>query len=84
LQPQLNLKLNRQLLDLDLIQAQFGEQVLLFAEVVNQELPMMFQLDGVSDLILMQKKISTSLLKLWLTPNLKSLGSSSAPKSSLR
>jgi hypothetical protein len=72
-----------QLLDLDLIQELFGEQVLLVAEVVNQELPTMFQLDDVVDLILMQKKLNTSRLTLWLKPKLKSLDSSSAPKSSL-
>jgi hypothetical protein len=72
-----------QLLDLDLIQELFGEQELLFAEVVNQGLPMMFQLDDVVGLIVKLKKLNTSLLTLRLKPKLKSLDSSSAPKSSL-
>jgi hypothetical protein len=83
LQQQLNLKSNMQLLDLDLIQELFGEQELLFAEVVNQGLPMMFQLDDVVGLILKLKKLNTSLLTLRLKPELKSLDSSSTPKSSL-
>jgi hypothetical protein len=63
--PQLpNLKSNKQLPDLDLIRAQFGEQAPPFVVVMNQELPMMFQRDGASDLILTLKKLSTNQLKL--------------------
>jgi hypothetical protein len=63
--PQLpNLKSNMQLPDLDLIRAQFGVQEPLFVVVKNQELPMMFQRDGASDLILKLKKLSTSQLRL--------------------
>jgi hypothetical protein len=63
--PQLpNLKSNMQLPDLDLIRAQFGEQAPPFVVVMNQELPMMFQRDGASDLILTLKKLSTNQLKL--------------------
>jgi hypothetical protein len=63
--PQLpNLKSNMQLPDLDLIRAQFGEQAPPFVVVMNQELPMMFQRDGVGDLILKLKKLSTSQLRL--------------------
>jgi hypothetical protein len=53
-----------QLPDLDLIRAQFGEQAPPFVVVMNQELPMMFQRDGVGDLILKLKKLSTSQLRL--------------------
>jgi hypothetical protein len=53
-----------QLPDLDLIRAQFGEQAPPFVVVMNRELPMMFQLDGASDLILTLKKLSTNQLKL--------------------
>jgi hypothetical protein len=63
--PQLpNLKSNMQLPDLDLMRAQFGEQAPPFVVVMNQELPMMFQRDGVGDLILKLKKLSTSQLRL--------------------